>query len=174
MRDLRLLSDHAYDWSDRSFKQVIVGVEKAQAIVAAQTSAIGCGTARLIDRALQALRQAGLQMCRRSRPRPEVLPVGELSRRATADGLRAPGKSGRHSRARRQLPRGAHVARGGLRDQPRAVTAPRGALRSGGERNVAAAHDTDRRFRRRAARRQHARGMARRRAALNHHRGDHR
>ncbi len=174
MNNLHLLSDHVYDWSDNSIRKVSICVAKAQAIVAAQTSTIGCGTARLVDRALQALRQAGLQMCRRSRPRPEVLPVGELSRRATADGLRAPGKCGSHSRARRQLPRGAHDARGGLRDQPRAVTAPRGALRAGGERNLAAAHPTDRRFRRRAAPRQHGRGMARRRAALNHDRGDHR
>jgi hypothetical protein len=61
-----------------------------------------------------------------------------------------------------------------LRDQPRAVTAPRGAVRAGGERNLAAARPTDRRFRRCAAPRQHGRGMARRRAALSHHRGDHR
>src|SRR5713226_7350195 len=151
MNNLHLLSDHVYDWSDNSIRKVIICVAKAQAIVAAQTSAIGCGTARLVDRALQALRQAGLQMCRRSWPWPEVLPVSELSRRATADGLRATGKSGGHARTRRQLPRGAHVARGGLRDQPRTFAAPRGALRTGGERNLAAAHPTDRRCRRCAA-----------------------
>ncbi len=174
MNTLHLLSDHVYDWSARSLKQVIVGVAQAPASVAAQTSAVRCGTARLSDRALQALWQARMQMCRGSRPWPKILPVGELSRRATADGLRATGKSGNHSRARRQLPRGTRRARGGLRDQPRAVTAPRGALRVGGERNLAAAHPTDRRFRRCAAPRQHGRGMARCRAALNQHRGDHR
>lgn len=174
MSTLHLLSDHVYDWSARSIKQVIVGVAQTTASVAAQTSALGCGATRLADRTLQALRQTGMQMCRGSRAWPKVLPVGELSRRATADGLRAPGKSGNHSRARRQLPRGAHDARRGLRDQPRAVTAPRGALRVGGERNLAAAHPTDRRFRRCAAPRQHGRGMARCRAALNQHRGDHR
>jgi hypothetical protein len=47
-------------------------------------------------------------------------------------------------------------------------------LRTGGERNVAAAHSTDRCFRRCATPRQHGRGMAYRRAALNYHRGDHR
>jgi len=174
MNDMDLLSGHVYDWSARSFGKIIVSVTKAPAIAVAKAPASGCGVARLADRALQALRQPWLQMCRRTRPRPEVLPVGELSRRATADGLRAPGKSGGHSRARRQLPRGAHDARGGLRDQPRAVTAPRGALRAGGERNVAAAHPTDRRFRRCATPRQHGRGMACRRAARYHHRGDHR
>jgi hypothetical protein len=174
MNDMDLLSGHVYDWSARSFGKIIVSVTKAPAIAVAKAPASGCGVARLADRALQALRQTGLQMCRRPRPRTEVLPVGEFSWRATADGLRASGTFGGHPRPRRQLPRGAHDARGGLRDQPRAVTAPRGALRTGGERNVAAAHPTDRRFRRCAAPRQHGRGLACRRAARNHHRGDHR
>ena len=175
MKHVRLLSDHVYDWSDRSLEQNIVGVAQAPASVAAQTSTIGCGASRLADRTLQAMRQARLQVRRGSGSRSEVLPVGELFRRATADGLRAPGKSGGYSRTRCQLPRGAHGARGGLRDQPRAVTAPRGALRAGGERNVAAAQPSaDRRFRHCAAPRQYGRGMARRRVALNHHRGDHR
>jgi hypothetical protein len=174
MRQLHLLSDHVYDWSARSIKQIIVGVAQAPADLAAQTAAVGGAAARLVDRALQTLRQAGLQVRRGSGPRAKVLPVRELSRRATADGLCATGKSGSHSHASRQLPPGTHKARGGLRDQPRAVTAPRGALRIGGECNLTAAHPTDRRFRRCAASRQHGRDMAPRRAALNRHRGDHR
>src|ERR1700687_5232728 len=129
MNNLHLSSDHVYDWSAPSIRKIIVGVTKASAIAAAQTAALGCGAARLADRAIQALWQAGLQMCRRARSRPEVLPVSELPGRATADGLRAAGKSRGYPRARRQLPRGAHDARGSLRDQPRAVTAPRGALK---------------------------------------------
>src|ERR1700687_3017754 len=97
--------------------------KSSSAIAAAQTAALGCGAARLADRAIQALWQAGLQMCRRARSRPEVLPVGELPGRATADGLRAAGKSRGYPRARRPLERGAHDARGSLGDQPRAVTA---------------------------------------------------
>ncbi len=172
MSALDLRSDHGYDWSDQPIRQAIFGVATSPPDAAAEAPAVGRDPARFAYRALQALRQAGLQMCRGPGSRPEVLPVGELSRRATADGLRSTGKSGSHSRARRQLPRGTRRARGGLRDQPRAVTAPRGALRVGGERNLAAAHPTDRRTRRCAAPRQHGRGMARRRAALNHHRGD--
>jgi len=174
MKNIDLSSGHVYDWSAKSFGKIIVRVTKAPTIAVEQTPALGCGAARLADRALQALRKPGLQMCRRTRPRPEVLPVGELSRRTTADGLRAAGAFGGHARACRQLPRGAHDARGGLRDQPRAITAPRGALRAGGERNVAAAHPTDRRCHRCAAPRQHGRGLACRRAARNHHRGDQR
>src|SRR5450759_4552321 len=145
MSTLHLLSDHVYDWSARSIKQTLVCAAQAPSGIAAQTAAVGCGASRLADRALQALWQAGMQMRRRSRPRPEVLPVGELSRRATADGLRATGKSAGDPRTNRQLPRGTHDARGSLRDQPRAVTAPRGAVRAGGERNVAAAHRPARR-----------------------------
>src|SRR6266446_1841336 len=100
MNNLHLLSDHVYDWSADSIRKIIVGVTKASAIAAAQTSAVGRGAARFADRAVQTLRQARMQMCRRSRPRAKVLPVGELFRRATADGLRATGKCGRHSRAR--------------------------------------------------------------------------
>lgn len=172
MKYLRLLSDHVYDWSAKSIRKILLRVAPAPAIATAQTSITGCGAARLVDRALQALWEARMQMCRRSRPRPEVLPVGEFSWRAAADGLRAPGRSGGDPRACRQLPRDPRGARGGLRDQSRAVTAPRGALRAGGERNVAAAHPTDRRFGRCAAPRQHGRGMARRRAALHHTRGE--
>jgi hypothetical protein len=174
MKQPLILSDHVYDWSARSIREIILCVAQAPAGVAAQIAALGCSAARLTHRALQALWQAGLQMCRGSRSRPEVLPVGELSGRAAANGLRATGKSGSHSRARRQLPRGAYDARRGLRDQPRTASAPRGALRGGGERNVATDHHPDRLFRRCAAPRQHGRDMARRRAALKRHRGDNR
>jgi hypothetical protein len=47
MNNLHLLSDHVYDWSDHSIRKVTICVAKAQAIVAAQTSAAGCGAARL-------------------------------------------------------------------------------------------------------------------------------
>jgi hypothetical protein len=174
MKHLHLSSDHVYDWSDRSIGKILLCVAQAPTGVAAQIATIGCGAAGLADRALQALWQAGLQMCRGAGPRPEVLPVGELPRRATANGLRTTGKSGSHSGARRQLPRGAHDARRGLRNQPRAAPAPRGALRGGGERNVATAYHIDRRNRCCAAPRQHGRDMARRRAAPRHHRGDNR
>jgi hypothetical protein len=172
MKYAQLLSDHVYDWSDRSFRKILGRVAQAAAIVAAKTSTVGCGAAGLADRALQALWQAGLQMCGGPRPWPEVLPVGEFSRRAAADGLRAPRRRGGDPHAGRQFPRDTRGARGGLRDQSRAVTAPRGALRTGGERNLAAAQPTDRRLRRCSAPRQHGRGMARRRAAPHYTRGE--
>jgi hypothetical protein len=174
MKQQVISSDHVYDWSDKSIREILLCFAQAPPGTIAQIATIGCGVARLTHRALQALWQAALQMCRGSGPWSEVLSVGEFSWRATANGLRATGKSGGHSRARRELPRGAYDTRRGLRDQPRVAPAPRGALRAGGERNVATAHDPDRRSRRCAAPRQHGRDMARCRAALKCHRGDNR
>src|SRR6266853_1919356 len=121
-----VLSDHVYDWSDRSIRQAILRVAAAAPDAAAEAATVGRDPARLAYRALQALRQTGLQVRRRPGPWPEVLPIGELSRRAAAHGLRAAGRRCRDPRAGRQLPSGSDGPRGNLRDQPRAVTAPRG------------------------------------------------
>src|ERR1700693_5434295 len=94
-----LLSDHAYDWSARSIKQDIVGIAQAPTELVARAAAVGRDLARLADRALQALRQARLQMRRGSRSLPQVLPVGELSWGAAADGLRDAGRCCRDRRA---------------------------------------------------------------------------
>jgi hypothetical protein len=155
-----LLSDHVYDWSARSIKQDIVGIAQAPTELVARSAAIGCDLARLTDRALQALRQARLQMRRRSWSRPQVLPVSELSRRAAADGLRAAGRSCCNPHVSRQLPPGAGSARGNLFDQPRVIAAPRGAVSAGGERIALIAHRIDRYRRRRAACGEHDRALA--------------
>jgi hypothetical protein len=166
-----LLSDHVYDWSDRSINEDIVGTAQTPAGPTARPTAAGCHLARLADRALQALRQTRVQMRRRPRPRPEVLPVSELSRRAAADGLRAAGRYCGDPRAGRQLSSGTGFAGRGLRHQPRIVTAPRGAVRAGGERNPRIAHRLDRYRRRGAAHGQHDRTVAGRGARCRDQRG---
>lgn len=171
MSTLRLLSDHVYDWSDRSIKQDIISIAPAPTGLAARSAAIGCHLARLADRALQALRQARLQMRRGSRSRPEVLPVSEFSRRAAADGLRAAGGCCRNPRTGYQLPPCARSARRNLSDQPRAVATPRGVVRMGGERSARIAHRIDRYRRRRTAPGQHGRTLAGRRALRGDGRG---
>lgn len=155
-----LLSDHVYDWSDRSIKQDIVGIAQAPTELAARAAAIGRDLARLADRALQALRQARLQMRRGSRSRPEVLPVSEFSRRAAADGLRAAGRCCCNPHVSRQLPPGADSARRNLFDQPRVIAAPRGAVSAGGERSALIAHRLDRYRRHRTTRGEHDRALA--------------
>lgn len=156
----RLLSDHVYDWSARSIQQVILGIAQAPTEFVARAAAIGCDLARLVDRALQALRQTGLQMRRGPRSRPEVLPVSELSRRTAADGLRAAGRCCCNPHVSRQLSPGAGSARRDLFDQPRVIAAPRGAVSAGGERSALIAHRIDRYYRRRAASVEHDRALA--------------
>src|SRR5919109_3705792 len=104
MSRLHLISDHVYDWSDRPIRQAFLGVAPAPPDAAAATATVGCDSARLAHRALQALRQAGVQVCRWAWSRPEVLPVGEFPGRASPDGLRAAGGTRRDPYAHRQLP----------------------------------------------------------------------
>jgi hypothetical protein len=160
MSTLRLVSDHAYDWSDRYIGQGIIGTTQAPPGIAARPASLGGDLARLADRAVQALRQAWLQMQRGSGAWAEVLPLSELSRRAAADGLRAAGRACCHPHAGRQLPAGAQRSGRDLRDKSRAIAAPRGAVRAGGERSARIARRIDRYRRRGAGPRQHDRTVA--------------
>ena len=77
-----LLSDHVYDWSERSIKQDIVGIAQAPTELAARAAATGCDLARLADRALQALRQARLQVRRWPwpwRPQMDYVPQEDIA-----------------------------------------------------------------------------------------------
>jgi hypothetical protein len=160
---LDLVSDQLDTWSDHA-KHTVVDFAQASCPVAAANAGSGYAAAWLAHRTLQALRQAWLQVCRRSRPWPQVLPVGELSRAPAADGLRATGRSRRHSRTLGELPPGPRDHRGDLRDQSRTVTPPRGALRDVGEPAATAAHPLLHRSAiGRRTHRQHARVLAERR-----------
>ena len=156
----RVASDHIYDWSEGSIRQDIACLAQTSPSLAARSATIGCHFARLADRALQALRQARVQMRGGSRTWTQVLPVSELPRRAAADGLCAAGRSCGDARVGCQLPAGACCARRNLSDQSRAITAPRGAVRAVGERSARIAHRIDRYRRRRAAPGQHDRTVA--------------
>ena len=92
--------------------------------------------ARLPHRALQAVRQAGMQMRRRSRPWPQVLSFGELPGLAAANGLCAAGVLRPDGRVPRQLPPSPRDLRGDLRDQPRTAAPPGGALKGRHERSA--------------------------------------
>src|SRR5579862_2198222 len=169
MNVVRLLSDHIYDWSDKLRGQIISYAAQATPGVDQEVAAVGCGFARLAHRAIQALRQAWLQVCRGSRPWPQVLPVGELSGTSAANGLRIAGRLADDAHVGRELPPGAQRARGSLLDQPRAATTPRGVVRMGGERSGRTAHRPDRRSRGCTASRKHARGVDR--SGVPHARG---
>src|SRR5215472_12569713 len=57
----------------------------------APTASAFSDPSRFSHRALQTMRQAGMPLRRRTGPWPQVLFVGQLSRLAAADGLRAAG-----------------------------------------------------------------------------------
>jgi hypothetical protein len=165
-----LLSDQSLTWSAHG-RSSVVEVAQASRPVAAANAGSGHAAQGLAHRALQALRQTWLQMCRRPRSWSQVLSVREFSWAPAANGLRAPGRLRRRDRTSGELSPSPRDHRGDLRDQPRTLTPPRGALRGGGEPVVAAAHPIHRSAIGRRTHRQHARGLAHRRARAATDRG---
>src|SRR5471030_179364 len=72
-----LLSDQSLTWSAHE-RYSVVDVAQASRPVVAANAGFGHAPAWLAHRALQALRQTRLQVCRRPRSRSQVLPVREL------------------------------------------------------------------------------------------------
>src|SRR6516162_1233335 len=122
-------SDQLYKWSDENRKRTCYQPEKAPRCAFAPATAAQGSPARLADRAVQALRQARVQVRRRSRPWPQVLSFGEPLRLAATDGLCAPGISRPGCRIYRQLSPSPRNLGSDLRDQPRTPAPPRGALK---------------------------------------------
>src|SRR3989442_9792676 len=118
MSTYRVVSDQLVNWSDRADhtdRRLAPTPHRA----GAPTPAAEGNPAGLADRALQTLRQTGVPLRQGARAWPQVLSVGELSRRATADGVRAAGVSRADYRVRGQLPAGPRDPRADLRDQSR-------------------------------------------------------
>src|SRR4029453_19066372 len=86
-----LESDQLYTWTDGNPKTVHCRIAKTPQQSPAPLAAAPSDPPRFSHRTLQTLRQAGMQMRRRSRPWPEVLLVGQLPGLAAANGLRAAG-----------------------------------------------------------------------------------
>jgi len=133
MNQARLEADQLYTWSDTyaaQVAQIVFGcLAPTSPTAPAPTAPAGSIAARLAHRALQALRQTRVQVCPQCWPRPQVLSLGEFSQTAPADGLRAAGASAASPQGTRPLPPGARDPGGDLRDQPRTVAPPGGALR---------------------------------------------
>src|SRR5260221_13163529 len=157
-----LLSDQSLPWSAYG-RHSIIRLAQTPRPIAEADAGVGDTLAGLAHRALQALRQTWLQVCRRPRPWPQVLSVRELSRAPTANGLRASGRLRRRHPTFGEPPQGPRDHRGDLRDQPRTITPPRGALRGLGEPDAAVTHPLHRSAIGRRTHRQHARGLAHRR-----------
>jgi hypothetical protein len=171
MRFLDLLSDQFLTWSANGRYSVVHFTQTPRAIAQANAD-IRDALAGLAHRALQTLRQTWLQVRQRSRSWPQVLPIRELSRPPAANGLRAASRLHQRRRAPGELSPRSRDHRGGLRDQPRTIAPPRGALRGAGEPAVAVARQFHRSAIGRRTHRQHARGLAHRRARAGADRGE--
>lgn len=160
MNQFELLSDQLFKWSENHANSLDHRAQTSAQATAAQTPAVGWRFAWLVDRALQALRQTGLQVRQWSGTWTEVLLVGESYRCSTDDELRSAGHSAASLAIPCQLPRNPRHTRSALRDQPRVAAPPGTVLGAGGEREIHKPHRHLRYHCRCDADGQHARGVA--------------
>jgi len=130
-----LRSDQLFTWSDEYTERIRCRAAKTPRRSCASTSPAQIDSARLAHRAIQAMWQAGVQMRRRPRPWPQILPFGEPPGLAATHGLCAARVSRSDYRVHCQLPPGARDLRSDLRDQPRTAAPPGGALNGHHERS---------------------------------------
>lgn len=126
----RILSDQLYNWSDIHGKKDKKSAPAKTKNTPSQAPAFADHSARIADRAIQALWQARMQMCGGTRSWSQVLPVHQSPWEEARDGLcpcRIPGKG---ASLFGELPQGQRNPRRTLRHQPRAF-APKGASLEG-------------------------------------------
>jgi hypothetical protein len=158
-----LQSDQFFTWSDEYTERTRRCTAKTPRRSCASTAPAQIDPARFPHRALQTMRQAGLQMRRRAWTWAQILSFGELSGPATANGLRAAGCFWANSGVSRQLSPKPRDPGDDLRDQPRTAAPSRGALERCHERVSCCRPRPDRCGIGRRASRQYARRLARRR-----------
>ena len=166
-----LVSDQLLTWSDEYIETDHRRLAKAPPSAPAPIAPTPSGPPWFPHRALQALRQARMQVCPRPRSWSQILSVGELSRPAPTNGLRPTRVLRAGERVPGQLPPRPPDPGGDLRDQPRAPTTSREALRDRHERSAVIPPCTDRSGTGRRAPRQYARQLARPRPQLDGRRG---
>ncbi len=166
-----LVSDQLLTWSDENIETDHRRLAKEPPSAPAPIAPAPSGPPWFPHRALQTLWQARLQMRRRPRPWPQALPFGELPRPASANGLRPARVLRAGERVPGQLPPRSPDPGGDLRDQPRAPTPSREALKDRHERSAASPPRADRSGTGRHARRQHARQLVRPGPPLDGQRG---
>src|ERR1017187_2925615 len=160
-------SDQLYTWSEiNEEKRACRHLEKTPSSSRTPVAFPQGDPTRLADRALQTLWQARVQVRRRSRPWSQVLPLGELSGLAAADGLCAAGVARSDCGVCRQLPPGSRDLRGDLRDQPRTAALPGGVLNGRHERSFVHPPCVTRCWTGWRASRQYGRSLARRQPGL--------
>lgn len=118
-----LESDQLINWSEIYARKINSNTPAKTKNTAAQTASTRGRAAGIIDRALQAVWKAGVQMRARSRARPKVLLVHQPIRRQARNGLHPPGPPRTGRGLPGQLPHDKRYPRRTLCDQPRTVAA---------------------------------------------------
>ena len=139
-----LISDQCNNWSDESSKKIRCRASKTTQRSCASTAAAAIDPTWFPNRAIQAVRQTGMQMRRGPRTWSQVLPVDQLPRPEAADGLCAAGSCPPGDRVSVQLSSGARDPGSDLPDQPRVAASARGALKGCHERIADRLLSTDR------------------------------
>jgi len=166
-----LVSDQLLTWSDEYSETDHRRLTKTPPSAPAPAAPAQSGPPWFPHRTLQTLWQARMQVRRRPRSWPQILSVGKLSRPASANGLCPARVLRAGERVAGQLPPGSPDPGGDLRDQPRAPTPSREALRDRHERSALRPPRADRSGTGRRAPRQYARQLARPGPPLDGHRG---
>jgi len=156
-----LVSDQLLAWSDENREADHRRLAKAPPSAPTPIAPTQSYPAGFPHRTLQALWQARLQVRPGPRSWPQILSVGKLSRPAPTNGLRPTRVLRAGERVSGQLPPRSPDLGGDLRDQPRAPTPSREAVRDRHERSAARPPRADRSGTGRRAPRQHARQLAR-------------
>jgi len=159
MSSFGIWSDQSFRWSASYEEEILRRPAKAPPGSTRQTASPRCHPSRFSHRTLQALWQAGLQMCPGPRSWPQVLFVRKLPEIAAANGLCSTEPSCADQETSRQLSTRSRSLRADLRDQPRAAAPPRGALRTHDEHRFFRAHRADRSPISKHHRRQYAREL---------------
>lgn len=159
MSSLSALSDQLFTWSVWHARQTTCNPTSPPQDPAASTPVLRACSAWLPHRALQTLRQARVQVCRRPGPWTQALSVGQPFRRASADGLRSAGPSRTGGRVSLQLPTHSRHPRRVVRHQLRTAAPARDLLNASDEQSPASR--PLRHPRRQPSHRQHAPGLSR-------------
>lgn len=115
-------SDQLYKWSDIYERQINHHSTSKTEDSFAQASIFRGYCSRLFNRAIQALWEAWMQMCRWTRPWPKVLSVGKQAWQHATDGLCPTAFKGKGRRVPGKSSQNKGNFRRALRNQPRAIT----------------------------------------------------
>lgn len=117
-----LISDQLINWSEYERCVVSLSTEKEEKFSKETTLIRSYGYQRIINRKIQALRETNLQMCSRSRPWSQILPIQKYSWKSSKDGIYSSERQGKNSSLCSEFHGHPKTVRRNLRNQSRALS----------------------------------------------------